>query len=50
MCSYTYQLFFFLGIKLCIDPSLPKASSDFINLLDGLLQKDPQKRYVWVVF
>ncbi|XP_027441459.2 serine/threonine-protein kinase ULK4 isoform X3 [Zalophus californianus] len=25
------------------DPSLPKASSDFINLLDGLLQKDPQK-------
>uniref|UniRef100_A0A452T6D9 Unc-51 like kinase 4 n=1 Tax=Ursus maritimus TaxID=29073 RepID=A0A452T6D9_URSMA len=24
------------------------TSSDFINLLDGLLQKDPQKRYVWV--
>nr|XP_031542640.1 serine/threonine-protein kinase ULK4 isoform X1 [Vicugna pacos]XP_031542641.1 serine/threonine-protein kinase ULK4 isoform X1 [Vicugna pacos]XP_031542642.1 serine/threonine-protein kinase ULK4 isoform X1 [Vicugna pacos] len=29
------------------DPSLPKASSDFINLLDGLLQKDPQKRFTW---
>uniref|UniRef100_A0A7N5K4M9 non-specific serine/threonine protein kinase n=1 Tax=Ailuropoda melanoleuca TaxID=9646 RepID=A0A7N5K4M9_AILME len=29
------------------DPSLPKASSDFINLLDGLLQKDPQKRLTW---
>uniref|UniRef100_A0AAA9SNA2 Unc-51 like kinase 4 n=1 Tax=Bos taurus TaxID=9913 RepID=A0AAA9SNA2_BOVIN len=26
------------------DSSCPKASSDFINLLDGLLQKDPQKR------
>ncbi|KAL2804012.1 serine/threonine-protein kinase ULK4 isoform 1, partial [Daubentonia madagascariensis] len=25
------------------DSSLPKASSDFINLLDGLLQRDPQK-------
>ncbi|XP_061252032.1 serine/threonine-protein kinase ULK4 isoform X8 [Bos javanicus] len=25
------------------DSSCPKASSDFINLLDGLLQKDPQK-------
>ncbi|XP_048190445.1 serine/threonine-protein kinase ULK4 [Perognathus longimembris pacificus] len=30
------------------DSSLPKASSDFINLLDGLLQKDPQKRLTWV--
>ncbi|XP_006893129.1 PREDICTED: serine/threonine-protein kinase ULK4 [Elephantulus edwardii] len=29
------------------DSSLPKASSDFINLLDGLLQKDPQKRLPW---
>ncbi|XP_006868888.1 PREDICTED: serine/threonine-protein kinase ULK4 [Chrysochloris asiatica] len=29
------------------DASLPKASSDFINLLDGLLQKDPQKRLTW---
>ncbi|XP_022377145.1 serine/threonine-protein kinase ULK4 isoform X2 [Enhydra lutris kenyoni] len=29
------------------DPSRPKASSDFINLLDGLLQKDPQKRLTW---
>ncbi|XP_066101422.1 serine/threonine-protein kinase ULK4 isoform X2 [Saccopteryx bilineata] len=29
------------------DSSLPKASSDFINLLDGLLQKDPQKRFTW---
>ncbi|XP_064445576.1 serine/threonine-protein kinase ULK4 isoform X4 [Mirounga angustirostris] len=29
------------------DPSLPKASSDFINLLGGLLQKDPQKRLTW---
>uniref|UniRef100_A0A8C6I3I1 Unc-51-like kinase 4 n=1 Tax=Mus spicilegus TaxID=10103 RepID=A0A8C6I3I1_MUSSI len=27
------------------DSSFPKASSDFVNLLDGLLQKDPQKRY-----
>ncbi|GAB1294830.1 Serine/threonine-protein kinase ULK4 [Apodemus speciosus] len=27
------------------DSSFPKASSDFINLLDGLLQKDPQKSY-----
>lgn len=42
--------FSFLGITLCIDSSCPKASSDFINLLDGLLQKDPQKRYVWIVF
>uniref|UniRef100_A0A8C2YU15 Unc-51 like kinase 4 n=1 Tax=Chinchilla lanigera TaxID=34839 RepID=A0A8C2YU15_CHILA len=25
------------------DASRPKASSDFVNLLDGLLQKDPQK-------
>ena len=41
-------LVFLLGI--CIDGSLPKASSDFINLLDGLLQKDPQKRYVWIAF
>lgn len=39
-CSY----FFFLFGNLCVDSSLPKASSDFINLLDGLLQKDPQKR------
>uniref|UniRef100_A0A8C5LGE7 Unc-51-like kinase 4 n=1 Tax=Jaculus jaculus TaxID=51337 RepID=A0A8C5LGE7_JACJA len=29
------------------DSSLPKASSDFINLLDGLLQKNPQKRLTW---
>ncbi|XP_033618548.1 serine/threonine-protein kinase ULK4 isoform X7 [Fukomys damarensis] len=29
------------------DSSLPKASSDFISLLDGLLQKDPQKRLTW---
>ncbi|XP_060036344.1 serine/threonine-protein kinase ULK4 isoform X3 [Erinaceus europaeus] len=29
------------------DSSLPKASSDFINLLDGLLQKDPKKRLTW---
>ncbi|XP_075412124.1 serine/threonine-protein kinase ULK4 isoform X2 [Tenrec ecaudatus] len=27
--------------------SLPKASSEFINLLEGLLQKDPQKRLPW---
>ncbi|KAL1781506.1 serine serine/threonine-protein kinase ULK4 isoform X1 [Sigmodon hispidus] len=31
------------------DSSFPKASSDFINLLDGLLQKDPQKRMSWEV-
>ncbi|XP_058144193.1 serine/threonine-protein kinase ULK4 isoform X8 [Dasypus novemcinctus] len=30
------------------DSSLPKASPDFINLLDGLLQKDPQKRLTWM--
>ncbi|XP_023384798.1 serine/threonine-protein kinase ULK4 [Pteropus vampyrus] len=29
------------------DSSVPKASSDFINLLNGLLQKDPQKRLPW---
>uniref|UniRef100_A0A8C9PB99 Serine/threonine-protein kinase ULK4 n=1 Tax=Spermophilus dauricus TaxID=99837 RepID=A0A8C9PB99_SPEDA len=29
------------------DSSLPKASSDFVNLLNGLLQKDPQKRLTW---
>ncbi|XP_045386669.1 serine/threonine-protein kinase ULK4 isoform X2 [Lemur catta] len=29
------------------DSSLPQASSDFINLLDGLLQRDPQKRLTW---
>nr|XP_019583115.1 PREDICTED: serine/threonine-protein kinase ULK4 isoform X2 [Rhinolophus sinicus] len=29
------------------DSSFPKASSDFISLLDGLLQKDPQKRLTW---
>ncbi|XP_016018769.2 serine/threonine-protein kinase ULK4 isoform X3 [Rousettus aegyptiacus] len=29
------------------DSSVPKASSDFINLLNGLLQKDPQKRLTW---
>ncbi|XP_054338385.1 serine/threonine-protein kinase ULK4 isoform X1 [Pongo pygmaeus] len=29
------------------DSSCPKASSDFINLLDGLLQRDPQKRLTW---
>ncbi|XP_032120183.1 serine/threonine-protein kinase ULK4 isoform X3 [Sapajus apella] len=29
------------------DSSLPKASSDFISLLDGLLQRDPQKRLTW---
>lgn len=31
------------------DSSLPKASPDFMNLLDGLLQKDPQKRSAWMV-
>ncbi|XP_054406384.2 serine/threonine-protein kinase ULK4 isoform X9 [Pongo abelii] len=29
------------------DSSCPKASSDFTNLLDGLLQRDPQKRLTW---
>ncbi|XP_049997429.1 serine/threonine-protein kinase ULK4 isoform X1 [Alexandromys fortis] len=29
------------------DSSFPKASSDFVNLLSGLLQKDPQKRLSW---
>uniref|UniRef100_G1T5I6 non-specific serine/threonine protein kinase n=1 Tax=Oryctolagus cuniculus TaxID=9986 RepID=G1T5I6_RABIT len=29
------------------DASFPKASSDLVNLLDGLLQKDPQKRFTW---
>ncbi|KAM6169783.1 serine/threonine-protein kinase ULK4 isoform 2-T2 [Rhynchocyon petersi] len=29
------------------DSSLPKASSDFMNLLDGLLHKEPQKRLPW---
>ncbi|KAM4821386.1 serine/threonine-protein kinase ULK4 [Thomomys bottae] len=29
------------------DSSLPKASPEFINLIDGLLQKDPQKRLTW---
>ncbi|XP_023371700.1 serine/threonine-protein kinase ULK4 [Otolemur garnettii] len=29
------------------DSLLPKASSDFINLLDGLLQRDPEKRLTW---
>ncbi|XP_060241026.1 serine/threonine-protein kinase ULK4 isoform X3 [Meriones unguiculatus] len=29
------------------DSSFPKASSELINLLDGLLQKDPQKRLSW---
>ncbi|XP_033068041.1 serine/threonine-protein kinase ULK4 isoform X1 [Trachypithecus francoisi] len=29
------------------DSSRPKASSDFINLLNGLLQRDPQKRLTW---
>ncbi|XP_057353560.1 serine/threonine-protein kinase ULK4 isoform X8 [Manis pentadactyla] len=29
------------------DSSLPKASSDFISLLGGLLQKNPQKRLTW---
>ncbi|KAM5291977.1 serine/threonine-protein kinase ULK4 [Ctenodactylus gundi] len=29
------------------DSSLPQASLDFVNLLDGLLQKDPQKRLTW---
>lgn len=29
------------------DSSFPKASSEFINLLSGLLQKDPQKRLSW---
>lgn len=38
----------FLGLNLCADSSLPKASPDFMNLLDGLLQKDPQKRSVWM--
>ncbi|XP_027271214.1 serine/threonine-protein kinase ULK4 isoform X10 [Cricetulus griseus] len=29
------------------DSAFPKASSDFIDLLHGLLQKDPQKRLSW---
>ncbi|XP_020843019.1 serine/threonine-protein kinase ULK4 isoform X3 [Phascolarctos cinereus] len=29
------------------DSTLPEASSEFINLLDGLLQKEPQKRLTW---
>ncbi|XP_036615382.1 serine/threonine-protein kinase ULK4 [Trichosurus vulpecula] len=29
------------------DSTLPEASSEFVNLLDGLLQKDPQKRLTW---
>ncbi|XP_073088602.1 serine/threonine-protein kinase ULK4 isoform X11 [Manis javanica] len=29
------------------DSSLPKASSDLISLLGGLLQKNPQKRLTW---
>ncbi|XP_016051574.1 PREDICTED: serine/threonine-protein kinase ULK4 [Miniopterus natalensis] len=29
------------------DSSFPEASSDFMNLLDGLLQKDPQRRLTW---
>ncbi|XP_041533221.1 serine/threonine-protein kinase ULK4 [Microtus oregoni] len=29
------------------DSSFPKVSSDFVNLLSGLLQKDPQKRLSW---
>ncbi|XP_040850226.1 serine/threonine-protein kinase ULK4 isoform X1 [Ochotona curzoniae] len=29
------------------DASFPKASSDFVNLLHGLLQKDPEKRLTW---
>ncbi|XP_075820228.1 serine/threonine-protein kinase ULK4 [Microtus pennsylvanicus] len=29
------------------DSSFPKASSDFVNLLSGLLQKDSQKRLSW---
>ncbi|XP_049638564.1 serine/threonine-protein kinase ULK4 [Suncus etruscus] len=29
------------------DSSFPKASPDFIDLLNGLLQKDPQKRLTW---
>lgn len=51
-CVFSYVTTFlsFLGIILCLGSSCPKASSDFINLLDGLLQKDPQKRYVWVIF
>lgn len=54
-CNYHFvfrinlELIFFFFLEL-IDSSVPKASSDFINLLNGLLQKDPQKRYVWMVF
>uniref|UniRef100_A0A7N4UXV3 Unc-51 like kinase 4 n=1 Tax=Sarcophilus harrisii TaxID=9305 RepID=A0A7N4UXV3_SARHA len=29
------------------DSTLPEASPEFVNLLDGLLQKDPQKRLTW---
>ncbi|XP_043822863.1 serine/threonine-protein kinase ULK4 [Dromiciops gliroides] len=29
------------------DSTLPEASSEFVNLLDGLLQKEPQKRLTW---
>ncbi|XP_023556564.1 serine/threonine-protein kinase ULK4 isoform X5 [Octodon degus] len=29
------------------DPSRPKASTDLVHLLDGLLQKEPQKRFTW---
>uniref|UniRef100_A0A2K6TCK0 Unc-51 like kinase 4 n=1 Tax=Saimiri boliviensis boliviensis TaxID=39432 RepID=A0A2K6TCK0_SAIBB len=36
-----------LPVCSCSDSSLPKASSDFISLLDGLLQRDPQKRLTW---
>ncbi|XP_072507524.1 serine/threonine-protein kinase ULK4 isoform X3 [Notamacropus eugenii] len=29
------------------DGSLPEASSEFVNLLEGLLQKEPHKRLTW---
>ncbi|XP_068944427.1 serine/threonine-protein kinase ULK4 isoform X2 [Petaurus breviceps papuanus] len=29
------------------DSTLPEASSEFVNLLEGLLQKEPQKRLTW---
>ncbi|XP_013015637.2 serine/threonine-protein kinase ULK4 isoform X2 [Cavia porcellus] len=29
------------------DSSRPEASSDFVNLVDGLLQKDPRRRLTW---
>lgn len=48
--SSTYHFFLFLAMNACVDSSLPKASSDLISLLGGLLQKNPQKRYVRILF